>query len=56
MFAAVQSAQRSAQAANGLTPMVTETGLISLSIDGLGTNNVAGGTISASKPAGATGS
>ncbi len=37
-----------------ISPIVTETGFISLSIDGLGTNNANGGTIQVQKPAGAT--
>lgn len=41
-----------AQAA--IVPVVTETGKISLSVDGLGTNNAAGGTIDVAKPAGST--
>jgi len=37
-----------------LTSLVTETGFISVSIDGLGTNDQAGGTIRVQKPTGAT--
>ena len=37
-----------------LSPVVTETGRISFSIDGLGTNNPAGGVIEVEKPTGAT--
>jgi hypothetical protein len=34
----------------GLTPIVTDTGSVYLSLDGLGTNNPAGGTIQVQKP------
>lgn len=37
-----------------ILPVVTETGFISLSVDGVGTNNVAGGLVYVDKPAGAT--
>jgi PKD domain/Bacterial Ig-like domain (group 1) len=37
-----------------VTPVYRETGLLSLSVDGLGTNNALGGTIQVEKPAGAT--
>ena len=37
-----------------IVPFVTETGFISASIDGLGTNSGAGGTIQVDKPSGAT--
>ncbi len=43
-----------APSATAISPVVTATGLISLSVDGLGTNNVAGGIIQVQKPAGAT--
>ncbi|MCF6148545.1 MAG: PEF-CTERM sorting domain-containing protein [Candidatus Kuenenia sp.] len=39
---------------DSIDPVVTETGFISLSIDGLGTNDVNGGIIQVEKPAGAT--
>ena len=37
-----------------IIPLVTETGFISLSVDGVGTNNPGGGIIQVDKPAGAT--
>src|SRR4051812_19585440 len=37
-----------------ITPFTTETGLISLSVDALGTNDPNGGAIQVQKPAGAT--
>src|SRR5947207_3336165 len=37
-----------------LSPVVTETGRIAFSIDGLGTNDPAGGIVEVEKPAGAT--
>ncbi len=37
-----------------LVPQVSETGKISLSMDGIGTNNVSGGNVQVLKPAGAT--
>lgn len=45
--------QMSIDSVNSLQPIVTETGKISLSLDGLGTN-AASGTIEVEKPAGAT--
>ncbi len=37
-----------------LSPVITETGFVNLSVDGLGTNSSSGGTIRVQKPAGAT--
>ncbi len=50
---AMDENQVSVDSANSLQPIVTETGKISLSLDGLGTNAISG-TIEVEKPAGAT--
>jgi hypothetical protein len=50
---AMDENQVSIDSVNSLQPIVTETGKISLSLDGLGTN-AASGTIDVEKPAGAT--
>jgi hypothetical protein len=47
-------ASASPAATGGINPVVTETGKITVSTDGLGTNNASGGSIQVQKPAGAT--